>query len=266
MLKIQIKNIILSSAILLLPFQVFAHDMWIHSPDFTPKYSKKFGSTVTIYGGWGHLYPIDDIFKVDSTFKIIDPNNKIKVLETKKLLAEKVVLKKEGNYIISGHLEPYFWTSYFDKKGNKTGKREPKTGINNVIESKQFNRFTKSIISTGKIEDENYSRTIGDTLEIVPLQNPNKILGNGQYLTVKVLFNGKPASYQKILGTYAGFSNQGDYSIATKTDKEGIAKIKLNHSGYWLLKTEKTLEVKDKNLIKKCDKIFYSASLTFEVQ
>jgi uncharacterized GH25 family protein len=241
-----------------------AHDLWIHSPNYTPEFYKKFGATLTLYTGWGHVYPIDEVYTGSAEFSIHEPNNEVKIIE-EKLLGHKEILKQEGNYILSGKLKPYYWTSYYDSKGKRAGKREPKGDLKNIISSKQYNRYAKSIVSTGKTKDTNFSKVLGDTLEIIPLENPNSKEGNGEYLKVKLLFKGKPLAYTKINGTYAGFSNQGDYAMTTMTNVEGIAKVKLIHLGYWLLRVDHT-EPAPTELRDKCDEIYYTTSLTFQVK
>lgn len=253
--------IVLTSTILTI--QGFTHDFWIHSSSYTPSMDK-LGAVVNLYVGNGHIYPIDESFEGKAEFKIIQSDNKEKIIE-EKLLGYKEILKKDGNYIVSGKTNPVYWTQYFDDKGNKTWKLGTKEDVKDVISSKQTNKFAKAILSVGKAKDEDFSRNLGQTLEIIPIQNPNKLNGNGEYLTVKVLFKNEPLSSSDIVGTYSGFSNNGDYAFSTSTNEEGIARIKLNHSGYWMLKIEHSEEA-PRELQDKVDKISYTATLTFQVQ
>lgn len=242
--------------------QSLAHDFWIHSSSYTPNMNK-LGAVVNLYVGNGHVYPIDEAFEGKAEFKIVQPDNKEKIIEDK-MLGYKEVLKNDGNYMVLGKTNPAFWTQYLDDKGNKTWKSGTKEDVKNVITSKQTNKFSKAILSVGEAKDENYSKALGQTLEIIPMQNPNK-LKDGEYLTIKVLFNNKPLDNVKIVGTYAGFSNKGDFSLATTTNKEGVANIKLNHSGYWLLQVEHTVK-SSKDMQDKVDELFYSSTLTFQVK
>lgn len=253
--------VVLTSAVLTI--QSLAHDFWIHSSSYTPNMNK-LGAVVNLYVGNGHVYPVDEVFEGKAEFKIVQPDNKEKIIE-EKLLGYKEVLKNDGNYIVLGKTNPAFWTQYLDDKGNKTWKSGTKEDVKNVISSKQTNKFAKAILSVSEAKDENFSKNIGQTLEIIPIQNPNKLNGNGEYLTVKVLFKNEPLSSSDIVGTYAGFSNNGDYAFSTSTNKEGIARIKLNHSGYWMLKVEHS-EKASQALQDKVDEISYTATLTFQVQ
>lgn len=243
--------------------QSVAHDFWIHSTSYTLPWNK-LGAITNLYMGHGHLYPVDEFFDGDVKFKIVQPDNKEKIIE-EKLLGYKETLKKEGTYIVSGKTNPAFWTYYFDDKGNKSWKAGPKQDVKNIISSKQYNKFAKAILDVGETKDENYSKVLGDALEIIPMENPNKLVGNGQYLTVKILFKNEPFASSKVYGSYAGFSNNGDYAFVTTTNKDGLAKIKLSHSGYWILKTDYS-EAASKELEDKVNEIFYVATLTFQAQ
>lgn len=243
--------------------EAMAHDFWIHSTKYSPNFVKA-GAATNIYTGYGHAFPVDDKFGREANFSIIGPDNtEIKLEETP--LAYKHIFKKEGNHLISGVQKASFWTKHKDDKGNATWKNASKEGIKNVISSKLYNNFAKAVISVGNASDSNFSKVLGHTLEIVPLENPNALLGNGSYLKVKVLFNNEPLASTKVYGTYAGFSNKGDMALVTYTNKEGIATIKVTNSGYWMLKAEHGQEA-PKDLKDKCDEVAYSATLTFQAQ
>ncbi len=97
------------------------------------------------------------------------------------------------------------------------------------------------------------------------MNNPADLKGNGgDFLSVKVLFKGKPAKFCKVYATYSGFSSGEDFAFSTATNGEGIAKIRLIHWGPWLIKAKLQLSPKD-DLKDKCNKLNYTATLTFEV-
>lgn len=52
-------------------------------------------------------------------------------------------------------------------------------------------------------------------------------------------------------------------SYVTRTNKEGIADFKMIHNGAWVLIVKQEEAYKDPDV---CDKLFWAASLTFEIQ
>ena len=140
----------------------------------------------------------------------------------------------------------------------------PKTQIKGkVILSLYYEQYAKCLINVGKKDLINFDKPVGHKLEIVPLKNPIN-LKLGDFLPVRVLFNGKPKRFIHVYATYSGFSTGEDFAYATSTDGEGIAKIRLTHWGPWLIKTDIKLPAPD-NLKDKCNQLHYTATLTFEV-
>jgi len=147
-----------------------------------------------------------------------------------------------------------------DKIHHKLG---PKTGLKEVILSVYSEQYAKSLISVGEKEDDSFSKPIGHKLEIIPLKNPY-FLKVGDFLPVKVLFEGKPARFVSVYATYMGFSTGDDFAYATSTDSEGIAKLRIIHWGPWLIKANVRIPAPD-DLKDKCNEVSYTATLTFEV-
>lgn len=249
---------------LLLPLGVFAHDFWIYSPNATPTMGK-LGATTTLFVGSGHLFPLDEEYNSNAKteFKMHQPDGTEKVLG-ENLTGKIEMLPKSGNYIVSAITSPMIWNNYVNESGNKAWISGDKGNLKNIISSREYNKFAKSIISTSDANDEHYKKALGHSLEIIPLQNPNSVK-TGEYLSVKVLFKGEPLEYAELIGTYAGFSNKGDFAYYTKTNSEGIAKIKINNSGNWMLQT-KFIEEAPKDLKSKCNEIYYASTLTFQAQ
>ena len=68
----------------------------------------------------------------------------------------------------------------------------------------------------------------------------------GDELTFRVLFEGKPLT-ANVLATYAGFSrHHNTYAYATMS-RDGIAHIRITHSGEWMVQVERRMEVTDKD-------------------
>ena len=106
-----------------------------------------------------------------------------------------------------------------------------------------------------------FSKTLGHKLEIIPLKDPSN-LREGDYMPIKVIFEGKPLR-APVAATYAGFSTDKAIAYATKTNKEGMAKIKIIKSGIWLVIVKHKVPYPDPA---ECDTISCSSALTFEVK
>ncbi|HHS49235.1 MAG TPA: DUF4198 domain-containing protein [Desulfurella acetivorans] len=268
MLKSKVFVFVVLILFLLFPFSAFSHTLWINVTNFNPKFYPEYGSSTKIYFGWGHRYPVDDFISTASLNEIslIHPYGKKENITPNEgqFLATKINFKKPGSYIVSTVKKPGFYTMYIDN-GKVRHKLGPKTGLKGVITSLYYEQYAKALINVGQEDLTNFDKPVGHKLEIIPLKNPYKLDGSGgHFLPVKVLYDGKPAKYCKIYATYMGFSTRDDFAYSTFTDSMGIAKIRLTHWGPWLIKANMELPASG-DLKDKCNKLNYTATLTFEV-
>ena len=96
-------------------------------------------------------------------------------------------------------------------------RREAEQAGFNVVESFFSTQFAKSLFKAGT----GVTKAVGLPFEIVPLKDP-LALGNGEQLPVQLIFQGKPLAETVII------SGDGQ---ETKTDKEGVARIKTTMNG-----------------------------------
>lgn len=254
---------------LLFSARVFAHSLWLNTTDYTPEFHPEYGANTKVYFGWGHHYPVDDFLseKELKEFSLVYPDGKRKKITPGLggFLATEINFKKPGLHIVSASKKPGFYTMYIER-GKIHHKIGPKTGLKGVILSLYYEQYAKCLINVGSyLDDDSFKKPVGHKLEIIPLENPYKLRGcGGHFLPVKVLFNGKPARYCKVYATYAGFSTSDDFAYATSTDSEGIARIRITHWGVHLIKARMELPASD-DLKDKCNKLSYTATLTFEI-
>ncbi|NJL58947.1 MAG: DUF4198 domain-containing protein [Desulfobacteraceae bacterium] len=134
--------------------------------------------------------------------------------------------------------------------------------MKDAIECRFSEKYAKSLFTVGTAGGHAFSKVLGHTMEIVPLNDP-ATLKEGDELSVKVLLEGKPASTY-IYGTYAGFSKEANtFGYTTRTDKDGVAKIRLIRSGTWLLVVKQEMPYPD---TAECDKKSCAATLTFQIK
>lgn len=97
----------------------------------------------------------------------------------------------------------------------------------------RYSRYLKSLLQAGARHDETYKRELGFKLEIIPQTNPYE-LKIGDSLEVKVLFEGKPLPNAKV---FADNREAGSTRTQqTRTTAAGIATVKLDRSGFWLVR------------------------------
>jgi uncharacterized GH25 family protein len=235
-----------------------AHFPWINLEDGQIDVDRNLKWTV----GWGHRFPISGMMKAENieAMTVIGPDGSG---QTKAIAASELefqsesTLTKPGAYVVAMSRKPSFYTR--TKGGSK---RQSKAGLTDVISCSHGNSFMKAVANVGSAgSGGKVDAVAGHAMEIVPLANPAS-LKVGDFLPFKVLFKGKPHSGE-FFATYSGFSTEnGVWAYAATTDKEGMGKLKILHSGAWLLKVDTEEAYADP---KECDKESYLADLTFEV-
>ncbi|MFO7752069.1 MAG: DUF4198 domain-containing protein [Desulfobacteraceae bacterium] len=245
----------------------FGHTLWLNLSDHYPHFYDKFGAGTHAYAGWGHRYPVDGFleFSALESYALVGPGGKKHKLTPNPggLLATDIKMKNPGVYFIGAVKKPGFYTMY-ESGGRIHHKTAPKTGLDNVVLSVYYEEYAKSLIDTGNSEKSDLKRQLGHNLEIIPLENPKNI-EPGDKFPVKVMFEGKPAKFVQVLGTYSGFAANDDFAFATKTDQNGVARVRILHRGHWLLKAWKKVPA-GPDYRDKCNRMSYSATLTFGVR
>lgn len=236
-----------------------AHFMWINAG----KYTLQQPGNLNLNIGWGHSFAnpvgnvLRDLDRLD-TIVLVDPNgNEHDVAPFNEIdfKAEKP-LEGEGTYLLASKRKEGFFT-----KTTQGYKPQSKKGLKDVIQCSYSGGYAKAIINVGRGGGDAFSKTVGHTLEIVPLSDPAGLKA-GDYFTCKVLFSGKPAILE-MYATYAGFSTEGAWAYVTKTNKEGMGRINILKQGIWLVKVSHQVPYDD---TKECDQYSYTSTLTFEVK
>ncbi len=253
------------AALALLPGWAWAHSLWINAT----RYFVEPGRLRTVvYIGWGHAFPADDIPRpgLIKDAWLVRPGGGREKLRLREggFRATALRLDREGTYIVAAELNPGFYTMALDERGRLHHILGPKTlAKGRVILSHYFEQYAKAVITVGKGSDD-FSRPVGQRFEIVPLVNPAG-LKVGDYFPVKVLFEGKPASFCRVFATYVGFSTKEAYAYAVTAGLDGVARIRILHPGQWIVKAVlKRPPAPERR--GKCDMESYTATLTFAVR
>lgn len=106
-----------------------------------------------------------------------------------------------------------------------------------------YSRYSKLIL--GAPTFKMLSEPIGHVLEIVPLNDPSA-LPQGSSFRVRVMFRGRPLANAQIAAVHEGASPEAhQFPVVTRTDKDGIAELKLTRQGLWYARLIHTIRAND---------------------
>lgn len=176
--------------------------------------------------------------------------------------------KKAGTHLLAMRssnsfieLESAKFNAYLEEDGieNIINLRKDKNEIDKS--AKEFyQRCAKSLVQAGNKTDDTYVINTGMPLEIIPLQNPYA-LKVGDELAVKILFQGEPLK-DVVVRSWHKVDETNTSQGAARTDGEGVAKIKLNAKGFWMISLVRMIENPNKS---EADYQSFWGSLTFEL-
>jgi len=137
----------------------------------------------------------------------------------------------QGTYIIgTSSIRPSYWS-----QTTKGWVPKPRSMVKNVVKGGKYVKSVKTFLTVGNASDS-YKRILGYKIEIVPQRNP-AALKPGQSLPLLVLYMGKPLKDVAVYAVYEGYkaTKKGIYPVNTKTDVNGIARLRLDRLGQWLI-------------------------------
>lgn len=148
-----------------------------------------------------------------------------------------------GTYVIGASTKP----SEITLAGKDFNAYLADDGIDDVLEARRaageletgaterYAKHVKAVIQVGARRDSGYAAVLGYPAEIVPENNPYR-LRRGDTLVVRCLVDGQPVANQIVL---AGGRTAAGSRIAaqkTRTDANGLARIRVTRSGRWYVK------------------------------
>lgn len=241
-------------------FSLDAHVLWVSPVEFAVKK----GDTLKIKFPYAHEFPatsktgVIEKQQLENTL-LFDPAGKSvnltlwngDVLESKKL-------KADGTYLVVSVKKGGFFCKTTDGKYEK----KPKNEVPNAVTSTYSKSFNKAIVTVGKAGGNVFSKIVGQAIEIIPLDNP-ALLKKGDEISIKVLLNGKP--YETEVDTaYEGFKKDKEmFALKVKTNKEGVARVRLTNTGSWLFKANSKSPYSNPE---KADEQSFTATLTFFIK
>ena len=224
---------LLTLALVLLTVPAFSHELTIKARSTELKAGEPFHATVQ--SAHKFIVPeeveilsrvkagiIEDGKFVESELKGNDAELCIDFTVTPKDLSKSVILvaTKDG--------ESWCVTN----EGGKSGSRKDleAQGLK-VLSANKYDKYAKAIFNSSH-EDTNYSKVLGQPLELVPITNPADAKV-GDFFDVKILLNGQPYT-GPVWATYDGFVTEYENTYAYYTEAEnGVAHIKITAPGWW---------------------------------
>lgn len=285
--KKRLVSLCFTLALLLTASNTFAHNLWLNPENHFPRV----GETVEIGIGWGHTYRanrMDQEVKEDRVEEItaLDPDGKTVEPVKESAALYKLKVEKPGVYLVTARIRPGVFT--MTPEGRKWATKKE---VENPIKCTAFHISAKTIIVAGA-GSGNLSGLVHQPVEVIPLEDPGKLKKGGS-LPVKVLFEGSPLAEASVRAVYAGFGDdvEGDghganpaeksgaakegsadkshkeggaqFPFETITDGSGLATVKLERAGYWMISLSHKVPYPDTET---CDESMYNSVFTFQVK
>jgi hypothetical protein len=128
----------------------------------------------------------------------------------------------------------------------------------------RYAKWAKAIVDVGDPKEGDaapWTAPVGQTIEIVPLDHPNRVVPGGS-LRFRVLYQGSPLAGAPIEGARAGGAAEGGI-LSAVTDDAGEASVTLPSAGRWYVRAIHYVRVQDDPELQW--ESFWS-TLSFEVQ
>jgi hypothetical protein len=148
-----------------------------------------------------------------------------------------LVLDRVPAYV---ELEPEKFDSYLQEEGlGHIVPERARLGEAAKPGRERYRRNLKALFQVGTTRDDTATRTVGQTLELVPDRDPS-FAAPGDTLTVRITFRGAPVSGLAVDALSRGASADGVSSVYARrytTDRDGKVAIAIDRRGAWLVRT-----------------------------
>lgn len=212
-----------------------AHSFWLqpveHMPDAGEEVLVEFkvGDAGDV-NDWGLYWERIASFRLYGPDGVVDEQRGVRTTAAGEPGSARVAIATPGSYILAFESNPSFsdlgaqrFNAYVDhERLTAIAAHREATGTNAERGTELYARRAKTLLQVGDVLSPNVTRRIGQTLEIVPLQNPFA-LEEGAPLDLQVFWRGEPLGNAQLLA--APLDAAGDYqSFITSAD--GVARVK----------------------------------------
>lgn len=236
------KRLLTTALILMITFLAQAHEFWMLPKKFRYKVGEEIKIDLMVGEGFeGEFwdlkrYKVEEL-KLHRLNGVKDLTKEVKSTEGNNLTYKTdlggtylFTLKSNDAYI---ELEGKEFNAYLEEDGLDYILDQRKKS--NTLEKKSteyYTRFAKLLVQSGDRTDNAFKKVVGLKYEIVPEQNPYD-LKVGDYLTCKVLFEGKPAPHTLV----KVWNRVRDTSFMQNiyTENDGTIRFPISTTGPWMV-------------------------------
>nr|WP_320191180.1 DUF4198 domain-containing protein [uncultured Desulfobacter sp.] len=273
---------------------VYAHSLWVN---INESFAHPPGHVITSLG-WGHAMPLDDFLMSEAgaieieKYSLVGPDNSITPIPVPVIKQEKTTESKTGMSIVPGDLglrkisltdktipgtyqvtaesKATYFTGYVDANGKHKMTTKP---MDEIKGAKSFD-FSTRYKAVGKayfgVKKWTQPKPLGYELEIMSETDMSNVKA-GDIVKFTVTLNGKPLTCDMKGMNYLHMTSNTfggpDQYMLTAYVMDGKAQIRVPTPGAWMasvtVKKEVTKDNDLKALVKKCQSIYYGASVSF---
>jgi uncharacterized GH25 family protein len=162
---------------------------------------------------------------------------------------------EEGNYVVGLStmtreidLDGKDFNEYLEHDGipDTLAERKKKKELDKKVRER-YSKHVKTIFQAGNTPTDNYKTALGHPVEIVPVTNPY-LLKSGNTFEFQCLKDGKPLVNQFVMTGREDANGKLIVGKNVRTDKNGVAKIKLDGAGKWYVRFINMTRLSDPNL------------------
>jgi len=236
------KRLVAISFVLMITCLAQAHEFWLQPKKFRYKAGEEIKIDLMVGEGFeGEYWDLK--------------RHKVEKLELHRVSGVKDLTKDvkptEGNNLIykADLGGTYLFTlisndAYIEQEGKAFNAYLEEDGLDYILDQRKksnsldktsteyYTRFAKLLVQNGDRTDRTFNKVVGLKYEIVPQQNPYD-LKVGDYLTCKVLFEGKPAPHTLVKVWNRVRDNSFMQNIYTEND--GTIQFPISAAGPWMV-------------------------------
>ncbi|MEH0020172.1 MAG: DUF4198 domain-containing protein [Desulfobacter sp.] len=281
----------------LIASQAAAHSLWINAHE---SFTHPPGHVLTSLG-WGHQVPMDDFLMSDAgavsiiRYDLVGPDGSATSMDLPVIKKEKTITSKTGmtispgdlglrkialtkdtrpgTYAVTAESKATFFTGYVDANGKHKMATKP---MDEIKDAKSFDFSTRyKAVATTYIGIKEWTKptSLGHDLELMPETDLSQVKA-GDIVPFTVTLKGQPVTsdmdatnfLHMTSNTYGGPDR---YMLAAYI-LDGKAQIRVPTTGEWVASVIVKKDVRPdnelKHLVKKCQNIYYGATVSFNAR